>query len=71
MKVKTKEYVCIFQESDRFMYYHYFSTFKKAKKFMKKVIKGNNSDDYSLSIIDASICEVIKIYENNGEEVLY
>ena len=70
--MKQKKYVCIFQESDGFMYYHYFSTFKKAKKFMKKEMKGNNSyDDYSLSIIDAVICEVIKIYEDNGEEVLY
>ena len=33
--MKQKKYVCIFQESDGFMYYHYFSTFKKAKKFMK------------------------------------
>ena len=69
--MKIKQYVCIFQESDGFMYYHYFSTLKKAKKFMKKTMKGNNSDDYSLSIIDASICEVIKIYKDNGEEVLY
>jgi len=70
MKVKKKQYVCIFQESDGFMYYHYFSTFKKAKKFMKKELRGNNSYDYSLSIIDASICEVIKIYEDR-QEVLY
>ena len=69
--MKQKKYVCIFQESDGFMYYHYFSTFKKAKKFMKKEMKGNNSYDYSLSIIDAIICEVIKIYKDNGEEVLY
>ena len=68
--MKDKNYVCIFQESDGFMYYHYFSTLKKAKKFMKKEMKGNNSDDYSLSIIDGRICEVIKTYKY-GVEVLY
>jgi len=64
--MKNKKYVCIFQESDGFMYYHYFSTFKKAKKFMKKEMKGNNSNDYSLSIIDSCICDVIKTYEDGG-----
>jgi len=68
--MKKKKYVCIFQESDGFMYYHYFSTFKKAKKFMKKEMKGNNSDDYSLAIIDSCICDVIKTYEDGGK-VLY
>ena len=68
--MKKKKYVCIFQESDGFMYYHYFSTFKKAKKFMKKEMNGNNSDDYSLSIVDSRICEVIKTYKDGGE-VLY
>ena len=68
--MKQKKYVCMFQESDGHMYYHYFSTLKKAKKFMKKEMKENNSNVYSLSIIDACICEIIKTYED-GEEVLY
>ena len=65
--MKKKMYVCIFEESDGFMYYHYFSTLKKAKKFMKIEIKGNYPNPHSIHIADASICEVVKIYKDGGE----
>jgi len=62
--MKKKMYVCVYEEGNGFMYYHYFSTLKKAKKFMKKVMRENNPNDYSASIVDARICEIIKTYKH-------
>ena len=62
--MKDKTYVCMFEEKDAFMYYHYFKTKKKANKFMKEQLKeyANDKDQYSLPILDARVCKVVKTY---------
>ena len=67
--MKERKYVCMFEEKDGFMYQLYFKTKKKAKKFMKKQPKEYKEDtEYSLPIIDARICKVVKTYVK-GEEI--
>ena len=75
--MKERKYVCMFEEKDGFMYQLYFKTKKKAKKFMKKQLKEYKEDteyrkrtlnsDYSLPVIDARICKVIKTYVKREE----
>ena len=58
----------MFEEKDGFMYQLYFKTKKKAKKFMKKPLKECKEDtEYSLPIIDARICKVVKTYVKKEE----
>ena len=67
--MKERKYVCVFEEKDGFMYQLYFKTKKKAKKFMKKQLKEYKEDtEYSLPVIDARICKVVKTYVK-GEEI--
>ena len=67
--MKDKMYVCIFEERDAFMYYFYFKTKKKAKKFMKKQIKDHSNDQECYEMLrDARICKVVKTYIR-GEEI--
>ena len=68
MKNKSKNYVCMFQGEDGFMYHHYFSTFKKAKKFMKKQITKCTENESYILVIDAGIYRVLCVYKD-GQRV--
>ena len=58
----------MFEEEDGFMYWHYFNSKKKAKKFMKKQIKEYNEDAATLNILPlegAALVKIIKIYKGD------
>ena len=62
---KEIKYVCMFEEKDGFMYYHYFSSKKKAKKFMEKQIKEYDQDakgSNTLPLVGAALAKIVKIY---------
>ena len=66
------KYVCMFEEKDGFMYYHYFSSKKKAKEFMKKQIKEYDQDAGSniLPLVGAALAKIVKVHRGT-EPVLY
>ena len=68
MKNKSRNYVCMFQGEDGFMYDHYFSTFKKAKKFMKEQIKKCIEGESYILVMDAGIYRVSCVYRD-GQRV--
>ena len=59
----------MFEEEDGFMYWHYFSSEKKAKKFMKRQIKEQNEDAATflniLPLEGAALVKIIKIYKGD------
>ena len=67
--MKDKMYVCIFEETDGFMYQLYFKTKKKAKKFMKKQIEEYMKEtEYTLPLVNAHVCKIIKSVIRGTEE---